>query len=83
MARKKKQWIAKRMSNRVAGFGISFLLSLAIVTVYVLSQPEFNLIRSRGILDIFEAKTLDLRFRLRGKRPLGDDIVIIAMDEKT
>jgi hypothetical protein len=49
--------------DKAAGFGISLLLSLVVAAVYVLAQPEFHLIRSAGLLDVIEAKTLDLRFR--------------------
>ena len=66
------------------GFWISLGLSLAVLVSYVLSRPEINLIGSTGILEIIEAKTLDLRFLLRGKRePPGNEIVIIVVDEKT
>ena len=82
MFRKKKKRTSRNIF-KAAGFGISVLLSLVVLAGYVLSQPEFNLIHSTGILDIVEAKTLDLRFCLRGKRQPGDEIVIIAMDEKT
>jgi len=58
-------------------------LSLAVLIIYIFSRPEINLIPAPGILDIIEAKTLDLRFRLRGAIDPRDDIVIIAVDEKT
>lgn len=59
------------------------MLSLVILAVYVLSRPQISLIDPIGILEIIEMKTLDLRFRLRGSKQPGDDIVIIAVDEKT
>jgi len=62
---------------------ISILLSLAVLTSYVLSRPENRLLPSIDILELLEAKTLDLRFLLRGERKPRDDIVIIAVDEKT
>ena len=34
-----------------------------------------------GLLNIFELKTLDWRFRIRGPIPAGDDIVVVAIDD--
>lgn len=58
-------------------------LSLLIVLMYLLSRPAIGLIPSPAILDIIEAKTLDLRFRLRGEVEPRETIVIVAVDEKT
>lgn len=82
MARKKKKRRARSIF-RAAGFWISIVLSLAVLSLYILSQPEATLIGSIDVLELIEAKTLDLRFLLRGKRQPGGDIVIIAVDEKT
>ena len=49
---------------------------------YMLSRPEIDLLPSVGILELLEAKTLDLRMQLRGPRPPGNEIAIIALDEK-
>ena len=53
-------------------------LSLVLLALYVLSRPEINFIPATGILEIIEAKTLDLRFRLRGELKSPENIVIIA-----
>ena len=81
MRHKKLSKFRKRF--RGIGVGISLALSLIIGAAHLISQPEFNFIRSTGLLEIIEAKTLDLRFQLRGARSPGSDIVIVAMDEKT
>jgi adenylate cyclase len=65
------------------GFWISVLLTLLVTGLYVLSRPDVSMIRFLGILDILEAKTLDVRFALRGIRSPDPDIVIVAIDEKT
>jgi CHASE2 domain-containing sensor protein len=81
ITRKQKRKIQR--SVKLVGFGISILLSLLVLVSYILSQTEFHVLRSAGMLDLIEAKTLDLRFRIRGERHPGNEIVIIAMDEKT
>ncbi|MBD3306284.1 CHASE2 domain-containing protein [candidate division KSB3 bacterium] len=68
---------------KTVSFWASFLLSLLIAGFYLLSRPEMHLIWTPGVLEIIEAKMLDLRFQLRGKTDPGDDIVIVAVDEKT
>jgi len=82
MARKKKKRRARSIF-KATGFWISITLSLAVLSLYILSQPGTTLIGSIDVLELIEAKTLDLRFRLRGEKQPGDDIVIIAVDEKT
>ena len=81
MRHKKLSKFRKRF--RGIGLEISLALSLIIGAAHLISQPEFNFVRSTGLLEIIEAKTLDLRFHLRGARSPGSDIVIVAMDEKT
>ena len=66
-----------------AGFWISLGLSLIVLSGYVLSRPEIQWFSAPAILEIIEAKLLDARFRLRGPIEPGDDIIIIAVDEKT
>lgn len=50
---------------------------------YLLSRPENHIFPLPPILEVIEAKTLDWRFRLRGVRAPGDQIVIVAVDEHT
>jgi len=80
--RHKKLSNMRRRFKRI-GLTISLALSLLVGTAYLLSRAEFHLFRSTGLLEIIEAKTLDWRFRLRGSRSPGSNIVIVAMDEKT
>jgi adenylate cyclase len=56
-------------------FWISVGLSFVVVFLYMFSRP--------GILEVIEAKALDLRFHLRGEIEPRDDIAIVAVDEKT
>lgn len=58
-------------------------LSLLIVAFYLCSRPEIHLLPALDLLEIIEAKTLDVRFRLRGLLEPKDQIVIIAIDERT
>lgn len=85
---KKRQWMKKLV--RVVSFRISMVLSLLLLVFYAFLQPELRLFPSLPVVDqiaalfeIIEAKTLDIRFWLRGPRSPGDDIVIVAVDEKT
>ena len=80
MAREKSPF---RKIFRTAGLWMSFVLSLLLGGFYVLSHPEIRLLPSLGILDIIEAKSFDLRLRLRGTRTPSDRITIIAIDETT
>lgn len=73
---------AKRLL-KVTSLHVSVLLTIFTLLLYILSRPEIGRIRPIDILEMIELKTLDLRFRLRGVRQPGNDIVIIAVDEKT
>ena len=64
-------------------FWLSLGICLFVIVMYVLSRPEIGRLQAPDMLEIMEAKTLDVRFRLRGAINPGDDIVIIAVDEKT
>jgi len=75
---------------RAVGFWISLGLSLIVILLYLFFLPETNrggtfttLFGLKGFLDGIEAKSLDLRFSLRGKRQPSHQIVIIGVDEKT
>lgn len=72
-----------RWGRKLSCIWLSLGLSLLMVLFYALSRPEINLLPSIGILELLEAKTLDLRMQLRGARPPGNEIAIIALDEKT
>jgi adenylate cyclase len=68
---------------KTVGFWTSVGLSVAVLTFYILSRPEIGRIPAIGMLEIVEAKTLDLRFLLRGTREPKERIVIVAVDEQT
>ena len=68
---------------KTVGFWTSVGLSIAVLTFYILSRPEIGRLPTIGMLEIIEAKTLDLRFLLRGAREPKETIVIVAVDEKT
>ena len=62
---------------------MSVTLCLLIILMYVLSRPEIARLPQIDILEMIEAKTLDLRFRLRGTIEPQDDVVIIEIDDRT
>ena len=68
---------------KINGFWISIILSVFVIAIYVFSRPEIDLLPAAGILELIEAKSLDMRFLLKGVQQPGDDIVIILVDEKT
>ena len=68
---------------KTIGFWLTIGLSLAILSFYYLSRPEIYRLPRINILEIIEAKALDVRFHLRGPVKPRDDIVIVAVDEKT
>ncbi|MCP4398904.1 MAG: adenylate/guanylate cyclase domain-containing protein, partial [bacterium] len=80
MPRKKS---SRQKFFRTFGFWISIVLSFCVGGFYVLSHPEIRLLNPNGILEIIEAKSFDLRLRLRGTVKPSDKIVIIAINEKT
>src|SRR5512136_1902163 len=82
MAQQKRKRIDLSVFKTVSFWG-SVGLSLLVAAGYVLSRPEIQLLPTTGMLEIIEAKTLDWRFRLRGPIRPEDDIVIVAVDEKT
>jgi class 3 adenylate cyclase/CHASE2 domain-containing sensor protein len=88
MAQKEKGQLSRRWF-RSAGFWISIILSIVVLVLYVFWRPVFDpqekirLFGLKDILEVIEAKYLDVRFFLRGEKQPGDDIVIIAVDEKT
>ncbi len=74
----------RRRSQKVKriSFAMSVGLSVLMVLLYGLSRPEISVLPVPEILDIIEAKTLDMRFRWRGVRQPGDRVVIVGVDEK-
>jgi adenylate cyclase len=67
---------------KAIGFWISIGLSLVLLTIYIFSR-EIGSIGWTAILDVIEAKTLDIRFHLRGVQEPQNKILIVAVDERT
>lgn len=59
--------------------GVCVLSLVLYALLYIGSRPEAGLI----FLYEIELKTLDMRFRIRGKRPPTSPIVIVAIDQKS
>ena len=53
---------------------VAVLLTLAVLAIYYL-DPEF--------FSLLELKTLDLRFRYRGKIPTTGEVALVTIDEKS
>ena len=82
--RASKKSLTFRRTFKLNSLWISLGLSCLIVASYaLLTRPKTTLTPSTNILELIEAKTVDLRFLLRGKRPVQDAIAIVAVDEKT
>lgn len=82
-----------RRWGKIPAFLLSLTLTLVLIIIYITSRPIFFLDAAdirlldlgyvHTMLDLLEAKTLDMRFQWRGKRDPGNTIVIIGVDEKT
>ena len=60
--------------------GIVCLISLGLyVALYLAAHPHPML----RFLAVIELRTLDMRFQLRGPRPPGGEVVIVAIDQKS
>ena len=60
---------------------ISTLVFIIVVTIY--NFEDRDLFKALRIFKAIEQKTMDVRFQIRGKRDPGDEIVIVAIDEKS
>lgn len=83
----RKRILRQERRSRYVGFAGSILLCFIVLFVYCrtrgLSLEEIEHSLFVKFLEVIEAKTLDFRFRLRGNRDAGNNIVIIALDRKT
>ena len=73
------------LEQRARALRASLLIALAVAVVtvalhYLESRDVFAGFR---VLRAIELKSLDIRFQLRGPRDPGDEIVIVAIDEKS
>ena len=60
---------------------ISTLVFIIVVTIY--NFEDRDLFKALRIFKAIEQKSMDVRFQIRGKRDPGDEIVIVAIDEKS
>ena len=60
--------------NWINSFTIAIGLTLASLYIYTLNLPFFHLL---------ELKSYDFKVRARGERPITDQVVIVAVDEKS
>jgi adenylate cyclase len=60
--------------NWINSFTIAIALTLASLYIYSLELPLFHLL---------ELKSYDFKVRARGERPITDQVVIVAVDEKS
>jgi adenylate cyclase len=67
-------WLGKTRAIHLAGFALAAGIT---VIVLLLALADF------GPLVRLESLSLDLRFKLRGERPPGHEIVIVVVDEKS
>jgi adenylate cyclase len=65
-----------RLKNffHLSGLKVAVLLTLAVLAIYYV-DPEF--------FSLLELKTLDLRFRYRGKIPTSGEVALVTIDEKS
>ena len=66
---------------RLSGFKIGLLLTAMVLFVYVVDQVQDHHLAS--FFRQVELKAYDYRFKLRGQRNPGEDVVILAIDEKS
>ena len=67
--------------KRVTPILISILVFIIVITIYNLEDRD--LLKALRIFRAIEQKSLDVRFQIRGKRDPGNEIVIVAIDEKS
>ncbi len=68
-----------RMSRNLTSLAIALLLWAGLNLVHVSQLPAFL----SGLLERTENTLIDLRFQMRGPRPVSGEIVIVAIDPKS
>jgi len=63
----------------------SILISLLIfiIVIAILNLEDRDMFKALRIFRAIEQKSVDVRFQIRGKRGPGDEIVIVAIDDKS
>jgi adenylate cyclase len=73
----------KRASQKkFPGIGVGSLITFLLLIFYILSRPDLQVIPP-WFMDLAELKTLDYRFKIRGKLTPSSDVAIVVIDEKT
>ncbi|MCP4297825.1 MAG: CHASE2 domain-containing protein, partial [Proteobacteria bacterium] len=70
-----------KSGKKVTSILISILIFTIVIAIFNLEDRDaFKALR---IFKAIEQKSMDVRFQIRGKRNPGDEIVIVAIDEKS
>jgi len=67
--------------TKVTSILISTLVFIIVIIIYNLEDRD--MFKALRIFKAIEQKSMDVRFQIRGKRDPGDEIVIVAIDEKS
>ena len=70
-----------KSGKKVTSILISTLVFIIVITIYNLEDRD--MFKALRIFRAIEQKSMDVRFQIRGKRDPGDEIVIVAIDEKS
>ncbi len=71
----------KRFRKKITSILISIPVFIIVITIYNLEDRD--MFKALRIFKAIEQKSMDVRFQIRGKRDPGDEIVIVAIDEKS
>jgi len=71
----------KKFRKKITSILISTLVFIIVITIYNLEDRD--MFKALRIFKAIEQKSMDVRFQIRGKREPGDEIVIVAIDEKS
>src|SRR5437868_909804 len=63
--------------------GLAILVTLVALIIYAYTETSGRNAAGLRFIENIEARSLDARFNLRGRRPHDDNIVVIGLDETT
>ena len=72
-----------RLPTKRVDIALAVLITLAGLAIYAFTGIGSNTRALFSFLNNIEQRTLDSRFRMRGKRAVDDRVVIVGIDEKT
>lgn len=81
MKKKFSPFKSLKPGKKIIPIFISILVCIFVITVYNLEDRD--ILKPLRMFKAMEQKSLDIRFQIRGKRDTGDEIVIVAIDEKS